>query len=239
MEYKVKINEFEGPLDLLLHLIKESKVEIFDIKIEQIVEEYLNYIQAMKELNLDIASSYLVMASELIELKSKMLLPKKEEEKDDEEQIDPREALINRLLEYQKYKEVTKEFKQLEDKRKDIHTKLPESLSEYQEDGMVINSDLKVEDLMEALKKVLQRKELDKPLKTNVTTKEISIEERRTVIKDILKKEKKVDFFSLFEEATREYIVITFLTILEMAKKRELVIKQENNFDNIICEVVE
>ena len=85
MEYKVKINEFEGPLDLLLHLIKEAKVEILDIKIEEIVEQYLRYIEAMKEMNLDVASSYLVMASELIELKSKMLLPRKEEQQEMEQ----------------------------------------------------------------------------------------------------------------------------------------------------------
>ena len=239
MEYKVKINEFEGPLDLLLHLIKESKVEIWDIKIEEIVEQYLRYIEAMKEMNLDVASSYLVMASELIELKSKMLLPRKEEQQETEEEIDPREALIQRLVEYQKYKEVTKEFKELEEKRKDIHTKLPESLMEYQEEDTIINSDLNVEDLMLALKKVLQRKELDKPLKTNVTTKEISISERRKSIKNILKERKKVDFYELFEETTREYIVVTFLTILEMAKKQELTIRQENNFDHIVCELCE
>ena len=239
MEYKVKINEFEGPLDLLLHLIKEAKVEIWDIKIEEIVEQYLRYIEAMKEMNLDVASSYLVMASELIELKSKMLLPRKEEQQEMEEEIDPREALIQRLVEYQKYKEVTKEFKELEEKRKDIHTKLPESLMEYQEEDMIINSDLHVEDLMLALKKVLQRKELDKPLKTNVTTKEISISERRKSIKNILKERKKVDFYELFEETTREYIVVTFLTILEMAKKQELTIRQENNFDHIVCELCE
>ena len=239
MEYKVKINEFEGPLDLLLHLIKEAKVEIWDIKIEEIVEQYLRYIEAMKEMNLDVASSYLVMASELIELKSKMLLPRKEEQQEIKEEIDPREALIQRLVEYQKYKEVTKEFKELEEKRKDIHTKLPESLMEYQEEDMIINSDLHVEDLMLALKKVLQRKELDKPLKTNVTTKEISISERRKSIKNILKERKKVDFYELFEETTREYIVVTFLTILEMAKKQELTIRQENNFDHIVCELCE
>lgn len=239
MEYKVKINEFEGPLDLLLHLIKESKVEIWDVKIEEIVEQYLDYINAMKEMNLDIASSYLVMASELIELKSKLLLPNQKKEETEEEEIDPREALINRLVEYQKYKELTKEFKELETKRKDIHTKIPESLKEFQEEGTVVNSDVSLDDLMEAFQKLLQRKELDKPLKTNVTTREISIEERRTSIKSILNIKKKVDFFELFEEATREYIVVTFLTILEMAKKKELVIKQENNFDNIICEVIE
>ena len=110
---------------------------------------------------------------------------------------------------------------------------------EYQEEDTIINSDLHVEDLMLALKKVLQRKELDKPLKTNVTTKEISISERRKSIKNILKERKKVDFYELFEETTREYIVVTFLTILEMAKKQELTIRQENNFDHIVCELCE
>ena len=239
MEYKVKINEFEGPLDLLLHLIKEAKVDIWEVKIEEIIEQYLNYIEAMKEMNLDIASSYLVMASELIELKSKLLLPNSKQEENEEEEIDPREALIQRLVEYQKYKDLTKEFKELETKRKDIHTKLPESLREYQEDGVVINSDLSLDDLMEAFQKLLQRKEFDKPLKTNVTTREISVEKRSREIKNILKQKKKVDFFDLFEEVTKEYIVVTFLTILEMAKKRELLIKQEKNFDNIVCEVIE
>ena len=239
MEYKVKINEFEGPLDLLLHLIKEAKVDIWEVKIEEIIEQYLNYIEAMKEMNLDIASSYLVMASELIELKSKLLLPNSKQEENEEEEIDPREALIQRLVEYQKYKDLTKEFKELETKRKDIHTKLPESLREYQEDGVVINSDLSLDDLMEAFQKLLQRKEFDKPLKTNVTTREISVEKRSREIKNILKLKKKVDFFDLFEEVTKEYIVVTFLTILEMAKKRELLIKQEKNFDNIVCEVIE
>lgn len=239
MEYKVKINEFEGPLDLLLHLIKEAKVDIWEVKIEEIIEQYLNYIEAMKEMNLDIASSYLVMASELIELKSKLLLPNSKQEENEEEKIDPREALIQRLVEYQRYKDLTKEFKELETKRKDIHTKLPESLREYQEDGVVINSDLSLDDLMEAFQKLLQRKEFDKPLKTNVTTREISVEKRSREIKNILKQKKKVDFFDLFEEVTKEYIVVTFLTILEMAKKRELLIKQEKNFDNIVCEVIE
>ena len=110
MEYKVKINEFEGPLDLPLHLIKEAKVDIWEVKIEEIIEQYLNYIEAMKEMNLDIASSYLVMASELIELKSKLLLPNSKQEENEEEEIDPREALIQRLVEYQKYKDLTKEL---------------------------------------------------------------------------------------------------------------------------------
>ncbi len=239
MEYKVKINEFEGPLDLLLHLIKVSKVDIWDIKIEDIANQYLDYINKMQEMNLDIASSYLVMASELIEMKSRMLLPNNKEEEKEEEQMDPREALINRLLEYQKYKNVTKKFRNLENLRQEIYTKAPESLKEYKEENVILKSDVSLDDLLNAFQKFLQRKLEEKPLKTNVTKKEITVEQRRNSIKNILHTKKKVDFFELFDIITKEYVVVTFLAILEMAKKKELSIKQENNFDNIICEVIE
>ena len=237
MEYEVKIDAFEGPLDLLLHLIKESKLEIWEIKIVDIADQYLNYIKSMERLNLDIASEYLVMASELMELKSKMLLPRSTMENDEEEEENPEERLIQRLIEYQRYKDMTKEFKDLEEKRHEFYTKPPESLKEYAPEGTVVNSDLSLDDLMKAFQKFLDRKELEKPLTTTVTKREITVEERRKAIKDILKVKKKVNFFELFDVLTKEYIVVTFLTVLEMAKKQELVIYQENNFDNIICEV--
>ena len=237
MDYAVKIDTFEGPLDLLLHLIKESKVDIWDIKIVDITDQYLNYIKSMERLNLNIASEYLVMASELMEMKSKMLLPRYQEE-NEEEEIDPREQLINRLIEYQKYKDMTKSFKELEEVRRERYTKAPNSLKEYKDEDTVISSDLTLDDLMKAFEKFIQRKKQEKPLSTTVTKKEITVEERRTSIKKILKDKKKVDFFELFEEVTKEYIVVTFLAVLEMAKKKELSIYQENNFDNIICEVL-
>ena len=236
MEYEVKIDAFEGPLDLLLHLIKESKVDIWDIKIVDITEQYLNYIKSMEKLNLNIASEYLVMASELMEMKSKLLLPRTTLEEDEEEE-DPREKLIQKLIEYQKYKDMTKNFKELEDARHEFFTKPPESLKEYAPEGTILNSDLSLDDLMKAFEKFLERKENEKPLATTVTKREITVEERRKSIRNILKEKKKVDFFELFEEVTKEYIVVTFLAVLEMARKQELVIYQENNFDNIICEV--
>lgn len=237
MEYAIKIDAFEGPLDLLLHLIKESKVDIWDIKIVDITDQYLNYIKSMESLNLNIASEYLVMASELIEMKSKMLLPRYQEENQEEEE-DPREQLIQRLIEYQRYKEMTKNFKELEEVRHEFYTKAPESLKEYVDEGTVISSDVTLDDLMSAFEKFLQRKKLEKPLSTTVTKKEITVEERRRSIRNILREKKKVDFFELFDEITKEYVVVTFLAVLEMAKKQELTIYQENNFDQIICEVV-
>ena len=112
MEYSVKINEFEGPLDLLLHLIKESNIKIEDIKIDEITKQYLDYINKMEEMNLDIASEYLVMAAELIEMKSNNLLPKKEEKELVEEE-DPKEELIRRLLEYESYKKLEENKEQI------------------------------------------------------------------------------------------------------------------------------
>ena len=125
----VTILDFEGPLDLLLHLVKKSKMDINEIKIVPITEQYIKFIKEMEELNLNIASEYLVMASELIEMKSRHLLPIKETEEETEEEIDAEEELKRRLLEYQKYKESTPIFKELEKKRTNYFTKIPENLS--------------------------------------------------------------------------------------------------------------
>lgn len=236
MDYTLKINDFEGPLDLLLHLIKEAKMSIFDFSVEEIVKSYLEYINKMQEFNLTVASSYLVMASELIELKSRMLLPKKEKTEDEEEE-DPKENLINRLIEYQKYKDLTEDFKKLEAERKDIFTKLPSDLKEYKEEHIELKSDVGIDELIDAFKKFLERQKDNIVLETKVTEKRMTVEERRRDVKKIIFSRKRVNFFELFDVMTREYLVVTFLAILEMVKKNEINIKQENNFDDIICEV--
>ena len=125
MNYKIMIHEFEGPLDLLLHLIKESDIEILDISVEEITKQYMDYIDAMEELNLNIASEYLVMAAELLEMKSIELLPRKKQELEDDYEEDPKARLIERLLEYKRYKEVTPELKELEENRKQVYTTEP------------------------------------------------------------------------------------------------------------------
>ena len=232
-----KINEFEGPLDLLLHLIKENKMDIMNIEIEKITDQYIAYLNEQEKMNLEIASEYLVMASELIELKSKLLLPNQKIETEEGEEVDPREDLVNRLLEYQAYKEITKVLKEKEELRKEIYTKSPESVKNYVDENAKLSSDITLEDLVEAFKKYLERKKESKPLKTKVTTNEISVSSRRLEIKSILKEQSKVSFFNLFPVLNKEYIVATFLAILEMAKNKELKITQEKNFDDIICEV--
>lgn len=234
MHYEVNIDEFSGPLDLLLHLIKKDNIDIYDISLEKITNEYLEYIKKMEEMNLDIASEYLVMASELIEYKSRSLLRQKYEE---EIEQDPKEELIKRLVDYKKYKEVTETFRNLENLRSDIYTKTPSNISEYDEslknDGLV-----SVDDLMEAFKKFLSRKEYEKPLNTKVTTKELSVSDRIIRIRDILKNKKEVNFIELFDDFSKKYVVVTFLSILEMSKNNEIVIMQENNFENIIIKGV-
>ncbi len=234
MHYEVNIDEFSGPLDLLLHLIKKDNIDIYDISLEKITNEYLEYIKKMEEMNLDIASEYLVMASELIEYKSRSLLRQKDEE---EIEQDPKEELIKRLVDYKKYKEVTETFRNLENLRSDIYTKTPSNISEYDEslknDGLV-----SVDDLMEAFKKFLSRKEYEKPLNTKVTTKELSVSDRIIRIRDILKNKKEVNFIDLFDDFSKKYVVVTFLSILEMSKNNEIVIMQENNFENIIIKGV-
>lgn len=232
VHYKVTIDKFEGPLDLLLHLIKENNINIYDIKIEEVTKQYLDYIKAMKDLNLSIASEYLVMASELLEMKSKMLLPKKEVQEDDDYEEDPKELLIQRLLNYKKYKEVTSEFKELEKTRKQVFTKEPSNLSYY-----AINEDKKddvsLTDLMNAVNELLKRKELDRPLETKITKKELSVTEKVNKIRHILKDKKEVKFEELFEVETKEEVIVSFLSILEMVKKNEITLIQDKNFNTI------
>lgn len=235
MHYVTKINEFEGPLDLLLHLIKKSNIDIYDISLSDITDQYLEYIHQMEELNLDIASEYLVMATELLEYKSRSLLPKKIE--DDKEEEDPKEELIKRLVDYKKYKEITSEFKKLEDIRSEIYTKPPSNINEYDE-KVINNSELSVNDLISAFKKFIDRKEYEKPLNTKITTKELSVSDRIIKIKEILKTKNEVNFIDLFDKLTKDYVVVTFLSILEMSKNKEIEIKQDNNFGNIIIKEV-
>ena len=234
----LKLEVFEGPLDLLLHLIKENKMDIFDIEIESITRQYLDYIHKMKEQNLDIASAYLVMASELTLIKARMLLPRPKVDEEETEEEDPRKELVARLLEYQAYKEITKTLKENESKRQEIHTKLPENINNYIEENTVITGEGSIDLLVDAFKKFLVRKSEEKPLSTKVTMKEITVSSRKLEIKSILKKEKKVSFFKLFPVSTKEYIVATFLAILDMARNKELLIKQEELFSDIIVEGV-
>jgi len=233
MEYKVEIPKFEGPLDLLLHLIKQSNIDIYEINIEEITKQYLNYITLMEELNLNVASEYLVMAAELIEIKSSSLLPKPEIY-DEEYEENEKEALIKKLLDYEQYKNITSEFRKLEEYRQEVYTKEPNNLLEFKENNDNIDYGVSLNDLLEAFSKFMEQKELDKPLNTKVTNKEYNIKKRCSEIKNLLKRKPKLEFSELFEEFSKSYIVVTFLAVLSMSKNQEIELEQENNFKKII-----
>lgn len=238
MNYEIHLENFEGPMDLLLHLVKETKLDIYEIQMSQIIESYLSYIKSLQELNIDIGSEFLVMASSLLHLKSKKLLGKETDEvaEDDEYNITSEEDLKNKILEYEKYKNITKELQELEMKRKEVFTKIPENLKNYQEKQELINDGLTVDDLLKALLKVEERLRYKEPLETKITKKEISVKDRIVSIREILIKKTKCHFEDLFEAANKEYIIATFLAILEMSKQKEILLKQDGLFESILVE---
>ena len=231
----IEVNDFNGPLDLLLHLIKTSKMDIYDIDIKVITKEYIDYINNNKELTIDACSEYLVMASELIHLKSKQLLNKNNEEEETEYEINNEEELRNRLLEYQKIKEMASDFRELETKRGNVYTKLPENLNEFSK-NKELNSDITLDDLLSAFEEFLKRKRLEEPLNTKVTKRELSVEERIKSIRQIIKVKGKVNFLDLFDDISKPYVIITFLSILNMTKNKEIKLSQTNNFGEIYIE---
>lgn len=240
--YSVKLDAFEGPLDLLLHLINEAEVDIYDIPVAIITDQYLNYIQAMQELELDLASEYLVMAATLLAIKSKMLLPKQEEELfDDEwqmEEEDPREELIFRLVEYRKYKEVATELKEKEQERSLVHTRPPEDLEPYvsEEDRRdVAIQGVSLFDMLSAYQKLLKRKELKAPRMTTVKSQEYSIEDRmKEILIDLDRLEGFCCFDDLFPFREKAHIVVSFLAILELMKTKAIRCEQTTNFSDIM-----
>ena len=240
MNLELHLENFDGPLDLLLHLVKETKVDIYEINMSEIIETYLNYIESLQELNIDVGSEFLVMAASLIHLKSKMLIGKTEEEQetDDEYNITSEEDLKNRIIEYEKYKNITKELQELEARRKEIFTKIPENLKEYKEKKELINDGLTIDDLLKALLKIEERLRYKEPLETRITKKEISVKEQILSIRNILKERKKCSFEDLFSKATKDYIIATFLAILEMTKQKEIILEQKSSFESIMVEMI-
>lgn len=233
------INDFEGPLDLLLHLVKTAKMSIYDIDTKFIIDKYLEFINSLDKEDIDNASEYLVMAAELIHLKSRLLLNlDTEEDSDDEYTINSEEDLKNKLLEYEKYQNVTSVFKKLETNRSEFFTKFPESLSEFIEKETLQKGEYSADILANAMLELQKRMNYQKPLNTRITRREISVEERTKYIRNILDVRKKVNFLDLFEDYSKEMIVATFLSILDMCKNKEVLLTQENNFDNILIEKV-
>ena len=238
MDYKFCINDFEGPLDLLLHLVKTAKIDIYEIDIKIIIDEYLTFIEEQKNKNIDIASSYLVMAAELIHLKSKMLVndDSSDEANNEEFHIDSEEDLRRKIAEYEKYKEITNSLEDMMHKRNNFYTKSPMKLDEIVDSSEIKFEGISVDLLLEALKKFKERERLVKPLNTKITRREYSIEKRIDDIRKILKVRDKIEFLDLFQDNNRDFLIVTFLSVLTMSKNSEIILSQEDNFKPIIIE---
>lgn len=235
--YQVKLDAFEGPLDLLLHLINQYEIDIYDIPVAQITEQYMNYIHTMQRLELNIASEYLVMAATLVAIKSQMLLPMQENHGEtDEYEEDPREELMQRLIEYRKFKNAASQLKDRELDANQIFTR-PKKVFDnlLPEPPPVVRGDISIYDMLGALGKMFERKKWDEPLDTKVKRAEISIEQRmEEVLQHIGKYSYGVSFDQLFPSKTKPHIVVTFMAVLELMKEKKVYCKQENNFEELV-----
>jgi len=245
MEYNVKVEAFEGPLDLLLHLIQGLEIDIYDIPMAEISEQYMLYIRAMKVMELNVASEYLVMAATLLAIKSRMLLPKHEEPWEDEDveynEEDPRDELVERLIEYRKYKKAAVELKEKEEDRGSFYTKPPIDLSQYESNNPESLEDMNLDlhDLLGAFHKLLRRKKLQRPMATRITRQEISIEVRMDeIMKDLKKRKGPSRFAELFPSTHKSHMVVSFLAILELMKRNEIFVQQDHNFSDIMVEAL-
>ena len=229
-DYTFRLKGFEGPLDLLLHLIQKNELDIFNIPIALITEQYLEYLQLMKVLNLDMAGEYLLMASTLLHIKSKMLLPKSSEGEEEEEE-DPRAELVRRLLEYQKYKQAAVELEKRPLLDRDVFIRLvaAESEPELEEEKIEVN----LFELLEAFRKVLER--VKPEAFHQVILEHLSVEDKIQEILTLLGKENRsMAFHRLFpEQASRRVVVITLLAILELVKMKRIRIFQLAPFETI------
>lgn len=235
--FRIALPNFEGPLDLLLHLIKEHKLDIFDIPIAVVAQRYLEYLDRMREVNLDIASEFLVMAANLAHLKSRLLLPRTdvavEEAAAPEEQADPRAELVRRLLEYQKYKEAAETLAKQDILDRDVFPRRVKPLAEEIPSEDAGLAEFSIYKLIEALDRVL--KDAVPEPKHEIVRERVSMSEAMRGIVDRLRAEPRVSFFALFEgQRYRHQIVITFLALLELCKLKRVRVLQEEDGGDII-----
>ena len=242
MELQVKLEVFDGPLDLLLHLIEKNKVDIFDIPIVLITEQYLDYVRKMDTKDMDVMSEFLVMAATLVKIKSKMLLPAEEEEQEEEE--DPRQELVERLLEYKMYKYASFELKDRQVDAGKVFFKepsIPDEIKNYKDevDYEELLSDVTLRKLQTIFDSVMQ-KQVDKidPIRSEfgkIEKEEINIEAHMIFLEEYAMLHKKFSFRKVLENGSgKSYVIVTFLGILEMMKTGKFTIEQDKLFDDII-----
>ena len=240
MSYEVKLEVFEGPLDLLMHLIKKNEINIYDIPISLVTQQYLEYIDLMKDLNLEIAGEFLLMAATLTHIKSKMLLPREEKAGDDEEAEDPRAELLRKLLEYKSFKEVAEELGKREDTWRDIFYNPPDKSMEGEDEVFI---EVGLFELLEAFRDVLEQ--IPDKRYMEIVPDELTVRGRMTAIIEKLDAAaaEGVTLLTLIEEGsaciersekcTRRTIVVTFLALLELARLRLIKLLQVSSSETI------
>jgi len=231
MSYKIKLEIFEGPLDLLLYLVKKDHLNIYDIPIAKVTEQYLQYINLMQLLDLNIAGEFLVMAATLMQIKSKMLLPA-EESPTEEEQEDPREELVRRLLEYEKFKEIAESLRQKETDQKEIFKRPKVEVEKEILDNKEVYFEASIFDLINAFSAAL--KDVPKEVFYEVIKDEFTIEEKIHQILHLLLVTESVRISELFSKAKNKIeIIVTFLAILELVRMKEIVARQSELFKEV------
>lgn len=247
MELSYKLETFEGPLDLLLHLIEKNKVNIYDIPISQIADQYLDYVSNMEEESLDVVSEFLVMAATLLDIKARMLLPKETDENGEEE--DPRAELVARLLEYKTYKYMSVELKDMELDAEKVFYKAPTIPKEVEKYEQPVDLDKLLDGLtLSKLQKIFEsvmKKQQDKidPVRSSFGTikkEPVSLEEKITKVLGYARKHRKFSFRGMLEQQKdKTEVVVTFLALLELMKLGKIHLTQENLFEDMMIETLE
>ena len=239
MEYKIMIDVFEGPMELLLHLIDRAEIDIYDIPISLITDQFIEYLHKMEELNLEITSDFLVMAATLLEIKSKMLLPQREKLENNQlemEEVDPRAELVRKLVEYKKYKHITDKLREMESIQSKVYYKPKEdTIDTFNDDFELV--DLNIDDLLKALNNIIIRR--NKKAKVldvrEIQREEYTLEKCVSEIKERLNRENTIYFSDLLkEDSTKSEIITYFLSILELINLKYIHVVQEEDFSDLI-----
>lgn len=236
--WKVNLDIFEGPLDLLLHLINELEIDIYDIPIAQITTQYLQYIKSSNMMELDIGGQYIVMAATLMSIKSQLLVPRNDDFEDFDadffEGEDPREHLMTLLIQYRHFKQLADELSAKEKERSVFISKPQDDISNFQDNIPLQPGDVSLEDLQSAFNRVINEKALRDPIPTRIERKEISVSDKMNQILNRLTHNESITFNLLFENESRYELVTSFLAILELIKSNEIIVKQSKIYDEIL-----
>ncbi|MFC1657974.1 segregation and condensation protein A [Candidatus Omnitrophota bacterium] len=233
MRYKIKLDIFEGPLDLLLYFVKKDHLNIYDIPIAQVTEQYLAYLELMRLLDLNIAGEFLVMAATLMQIKSRMLLPSDGTSTEEGDELDPRQELVQRLLEYQRFKEVASELRQREQKQRQhfIRRNIPTEIKEQPEE---VYFEASIFDLINAFTQALKNDQVPRELFYEVIKDEFNVDQKIHDILHLLLNQEALILNQLFSQSKNKLeIIVTFLAVLELIRLKEIIVRQKGLFGEV------